>query len=74
MTRSISTREILIGIVVPAYNSARHLPTLLSLIANSARQQFECVVVNDGVTIMKSLTMKLDVIPALGWYQSNMAA
>lgn len=47
---SLQKINIVLGIVVPAYNSARHLPKLLKSITSATRQQFECVVVNDGST------------------------
>jgi glycosyltransferase involved in cell wall biosynthesis len=50
VAKSLPTSSIVLGIVVPAYNSARHLPKLLKSIINATRQQFECVVVNDGST------------------------
>jgi glycosyltransferase involved in cell wall biosynthesis len=50
VANSLPSNSIVLGIVVPAYNSARHLPKLLKSITNATRQQFECVVVNDGST------------------------
>lgn len=39
-----------IGVVVPAYNSAIHLSKLLKSIVVATKRQFECIIVNDGST------------------------
>lgn len=38
------------GIVVPAYNSARYLTELIQSIESATCKPFECVIVNDGST------------------------
>jgi glycosyltransferase involved in cell wall biosynthesis len=42
--------SVVVGIVVPAYNAAPHLPKLLTSIVLATSYQFECIVVNDGST------------------------
>lgn len=50
MKQESKSAELVIGIVVPAYNSEVYLPILLRSIVLATKRTFECVVVNDGST------------------------
>lgn len=50
MVNEALNQSVVIGIVVPAYNAAAHLPGLLKSIVLATSYRFECIVVNDGST------------------------
>lgn len=50
MAKESRNHSVVVGIVVPAYNAAPHLPRLLKSIILATTYRFECIVVNDGST------------------------
>jgi glycosyltransferase involved in cell wall biosynthesis len=50
VANELPNHSVVIGIVIPAYNAAPHLPKLLSSVALATSYRFECIVVNDGST------------------------
>jgi glycosyltransferase involved in cell wall biosynthesis len=50
VANELPNHSVVIGIVIPAYNAAPHLPKLLTSIALATSYRFECIVVNDGST------------------------
>ena len=50
MAKESPNHSVVVGIVVPAYNAAPHLPRLLKSIILATTYRFECIVVNDGST------------------------